>query len=217
VADATGIRAGTALLDVGCGAGAFCELAAARGAAVHGLDADPARIGHARRRLPAGDFRVGLMEALPWPDDSFDVVTGFNAFQYALDVELALVEALRVARPGARLAICKWAPPEHNEFFALLAELRARDVDPARLPQTDPMEAAVRRVGLDVVATGDIPVALEMTDEATLEAALVAAGALPTAGAELNRRRLEVAALPFRQPDGSYRFDNRHRYLIART
>ena len=37
----------------------------------------------ARQRLPGRDFRVSEMEALPHADASFDVVTGFNAFQYA--------------------------------------------------------------------------------------------------------------------------------------
>jgi SAM-dependent methyltransferase len=204
VAEAAGIRAGTALLDVGCGTGGFCELAAGWGAAVHGLDVHPDRIEQARRRTPEGDFRVGLMEALPWPDYSFDVVTGFNAFQYALDVDLALAEARRVARPGARIAICKWAPPEQNELFALLAELRGGMAQPA----TDPVDDAVRRAGLDVAASGDVPVAVEMRDDAALEAALVAAGA--------DRRGLAAAAAPFRRSDGSYRFSNRFRYLVLR-
>ena len=56
VADRTRIGAGTAVLDVGCGSGGFCELAAARGARVHGLDADAGEIERARRRVPAGDF-----------------------------------------------------------------------------------------------------------------------------------------------------------------
>ena len=39
------------------------------------------------------------METLPWPDDSFDVVTGFNSFFFAGD----LVRALREARGGSRV------------------------------------------------------------------------------------------------------------------
>lgn len=45
------------------------------------------------------------MEDLPWTDNTFDVVTGFNAFQYAADVMNALWEARRVARPGGRVAM----------------------------------------------------------------------------------------------------------------
>ncbi len=47
--------------------------------------------------LPA-TFRVGDIEALPWDDDSFELVTGFSAFQFADDKVRALQEARRVAR-----------------------------------------------------------------------------------------------------------------------
>jgi SAM-dependent methyltransferase len=203
VADRTRIGAGTAVLDVGCGSGGFCELAAARGARVHGLDADAGEIERARRRVPAGDFRVGLMEDLPWPDDRFDVVTGFNAFQYALDVDVALAEARRVARPGAPIAICKWGRPQDNELFALLGGGSA----PRPPAAGDPIDDAVGRAGLPVVDSGDVPVALELPDDAALTAALAAADAPATL----------ATAERFRRPDGSYRFNNRLRYLILRV
>jgi hypothetical protein len=41
-------------------------------------------------RLPHADLRVGPIEQLPWPDDSFDVVSGFNAFQFGADFVAAL-------------------------------------------------------------------------------------------------------------------------------
>jgi SAM-dependent methyltransferase len=204
VADRVGISPATAVLDVGCGSGRFCALAAARGAAVHGLDASPPEIERARDRVPAGDFRVGFMEELPWPGGSFDVVTGFNAFQYALDIDLALGEARRVARPGGSIAICKWARPEDNEFFALLIALGV-----GRPAGRDPMDDAIRRARLEVVVSGDVPAPMEMPDEAALEAALRAAGAV------VDRHRLLDAASPFLGPDGSYRFENRLRYLTV--
>jgi 2-polyprenyl-3-methyl-5-hydroxy-6-metoxy-1,4-benzoquinol methylase len=54
-----GIAAGTRILDVGCGSGMFCQLAAQRGAEVDGIDAAPALIDIARRRVPAGHRRDG--------------------------------------------------------------------------------------------------------------------------------------------------------------
>src|SRR5262245_45210486 len=77
VFDAADVRAATRLLDVGCGPGLAALLASARGAQVAGLDAAEASLEVARERVPAGDFRVGEMEDLPWPDNTFDVVTGF--------------------------------------------------------------------------------------------------------------------------------------------
>ena len=108
VARAVGIEPGAPVLDVGCGSGEFCELAAARGARVSGMDAAAGLVEFARRRLPEADVRVGPIEQLPWADGSFDVVTGFNAFQFAADFVAALAEAGRVTRSGGRAAICNW-------------------------------------------------------------------------------------------------------------
>src|SRR3954469_19731730 len=99
VAGVVGIGPGVSVLDVGCGTGRFCAFAAERGAAVHGIDVDAARLEQALERVPGADLRLGWLEDLPWPDAAFDVVTGFNTFQYALDIELALAQARRVTRP----------------------------------------------------------------------------------------------------------------------
>ena len=93
-----GIGPGTRVLDCGCGAGRFAGLAAGRGATVAGIDAAGALVEIARERAPAGDFRVGDLEDLPWPDAAFDVVTGLSSFQFAQDPVRALGEARRTAR-----------------------------------------------------------------------------------------------------------------------
>jgi len=102
------IRAGTRLLDVGCGAGLFMRLAAQRGAAVAGIDADAAFVERARERVPSADIIVGDMHTLPYDDECFDVVTGFDAFQLASHPGRALRKAGRVARPGAPVVIAAW-------------------------------------------------------------------------------------------------------------
>jgi 2-polyprenyl-3-methyl-5-hydroxy-6-metoxy-1,4-benzoquinol methylase len=79
----TQVGPGTALLDVGCGAGLACTVAAAGGASVVGLDATPELLAIARQRLAEAEFHLGDMEALPYPEGRFDVITGFNSFQYA--------------------------------------------------------------------------------------------------------------------------------------
>ncbi len=70
------------LLDVGCGTGFFSKLASDRGASVTSIDAKPVFIEEARLRLPKATFLLGDMEQLPLEDGSFDVVSGFNSFQY---------------------------------------------------------------------------------------------------------------------------------------
>jgi SAM-dependent methyltransferase len=120
------VEAGTDLLDVGCGAGRFCRIAADRGARVSGIDATAPLVEIARERTRNGDFRVGDMEALPWPDNSFDVVTGFNTFFFGAHLVRALREARRVARPGGEVAMTVFGRPERCEstpMFAALGQL----------------------------------------------------------------------------------------------
>lgn len=212
IAGAAGIGDGTLLLDLGCGDGAFCAFAARRGAIVHGLDAEPDAIADALEAVPGADLRLALMESVPWADASFDVVTSFNALQYALDPELALREASRVTRPDGRIAICKWGRPQDNEFFAFLTAIGANGVRGDELPATDPVDDAIRASRLDVLVAGHVAAPIEMADDASLSESLsrAAIGPAPTATS------VTVAAAPYRRADGSYRFENRLRYLILR-
>lgn len=98
------------VLDCGCGAGRFARTAANRGMTVAGIDAAEPLIRIAAERTPAGDFRVGDLEALPWRDDAFDLVTGFSAFQFADDKVRALGEARRVSRGSVVIVIPSRGP-----------------------------------------------------------------------------------------------------------
>jgi SAM-dependent methyltransferase len=216
VAELTGVGDGTSVLDVGCGTGAFCAHAAGLGARVHGLDGQADRVAAAHERTPEGDFRVGLMEHLPWPDDAFDVVTGFNAFQYALDLEVALAEACRVARPGGHVAVCKWGRPSANAFFAVLAALRPDRVRLDALPREDPVDAALRRLGCGVAVAGDVPATIAFPSEEALWSAVTAADeAAWTGDPATARERLLTAAAPHRRADGGYAFGARLAYRIV--
>ena len=216
VVDAAGIGEETSLLDLGCGNGAFCAFAAARGAIVHGLDAEPDSIAQAMDAVPGGEFRLGMMETLPWSDASFDVVTTFNAMQYALDPELAMAEASRVVRIGGRLAVCKWGPPAENQFFAFLAAVGANGIRARPRVGEDPLADAIAVAHLKLLVTGDVPAAIEMSDDAALELSLSRAGIVPEVGVSAQAGSVIAAAAPYRQADGSYRFDNHLRFSILR-
>jgi SAM-dependent methyltransferase len=110
VLDRMQIGAGTSVLDCGCGAGRFARMVADRGATVAGIDASEELIAIAAERVPEGEFRAGDIEALPWAGDSFDVVTGFSAFQFADDKVRALREARRVSRGAVAVVIPTPAP-----------------------------------------------------------------------------------------------------------
>ena len=130
---------GTELLDVGCGAGLAAQLAAQRGAVVNGFDATPELLAIATERVPNGEFTVGDLETLPYDDDSFDAVVGFNSFQYAASPRHALEQARRVARPGAPVVIATWAVPERCPAAVYLAALGSI------MPPPPGLEPAVRR------------------------------------------------------------------------
>ncbi len=119
-----GLGAGAKYLDVGCGAGMAAQIAAGRGAQVSGLDASDNLLAIARIRVPDGGFHLGELESLPFSDCSFDLVTGFNAFQYAASPVAALAEAKRVAKPGSPVVVVTWGKPEGMEAASVVTALR---------------------------------------------------------------------------------------------
>jgi len=115
--DAARVTAGTRVLDAGCGAGLLGVLASLRGAEVTAIDAAEGMIEVARRRLPDADVRVADLEALPFPDASFDAAIAVNSVFYAADMVAAMAELARVVRPGGRLVLTAWGPPARCEFM----------------------------------------------------------------------------------------------------
>jgi SAM-dependent methyltransferase len=108
------------LLDAGCGSGLFTHMAAKTGAYVMGVDAAPGLLEIARERNPKSSFLEEDLEALPFGDESFDVVVGFNSFQYAGSFENALLEAKRVLKNNGRLVIAIWDKPENSDGTQIL-------------------------------------------------------------------------------------------------
>ena len=108
------------LLDAGCGSGLFSSMAIKTGAQVIGIDAAPGLLEVARERNPQNNFLEEDLEAMPFADNSFHVITGFNSFQYAGSFENALLEAKRVLKPGGRLVIGIWDKPETSDATHIL-------------------------------------------------------------------------------------------------
>jgi len=99
--------AGQDILDLGCGTAYFCAWLARRGARPVGLDPTPAQLATARRlQAETGlDFPLveSIAEALPFPDDSFDLVLSEYGASLWADPHLWVPEAARVLRPHGRL------------------------------------------------------------------------------------------------------------------
>jgi SAM-dependent methyltransferase len=226
VLDHARVGTGTRHLDVGCGAGMAAALSAARGASVAGIDAAEALLAIARERTPAGDFRQGDLEALPFDDGSFDLVSGFNAFQYAGDPAQALREAGRVAKPGGMIVIMTWGEPAGMEAASLVAALKPLlpapppgAPGPFALSDEAALRAFAKAGGLTPGAVFDVDTHWSYPDEATalrgLGSAGVAVRAIEHAGEAAFVAAHRAALSPFRQPDGSFRVAARFRCLVA--
>ena len=108
------IEPGARVLDVACGSGNLSIPAARSGAVVTGVDIAPNLLAQARARASAEGLAVqfdeGDAEALPYPDESFDVVVTMYGAMFAPRPELVASELLRVCRPGGRVAMANWTP-----------------------------------------------------------------------------------------------------------
>lgn len=111
---------GDALLDAGCGAGMFSSMAIKTGAHVVGVDAAPALLEVARKRNPKNTFLEEDLETLPFADEAFDVVAGFNSFQYAGSFANTVKEAKRTLRTGGKMVIAIWDKPEMSDATNVL-------------------------------------------------------------------------------------------------
>lgn len=222
-----GVGIGTAYLDVGCGSGMAARLAADLGATVAGIDAAEPLLDIARARTPDGDFRLADLEALPFADASFDLVSGFNAFQYAGDPVAALIEARRVAKARGTVAIVVWGEPADMPMARVIAALGPLlpppppgAAGPFALSDARALQAFATAAGLQPAEMSNVDASIHYPDLATalrgLNASGVAARAIAVAGEAAVTRVHEEALAEFRQADGSYRIGARFRCLLCR-
>lgn len=100
------VKDGDAVLDVGCGTGSILAfIGMQRKIRGFGLDVSENMIGLAKEKKPGFDFVTGACAALPYADESMDVVMACMAYHHFPDQEQFRKEALRVLKPGGSLYI----------------------------------------------------------------------------------------------------------------
>jgi ubiquinone/menaquinone biosynthesis C-methylase UbiE len=94
-----------AALDAACGTGRHTAKLVELGHDVIGVDSTGEMLALAREKVPAAEFRIGTLEALPVDDDSVDLVTCSLALSHVSELRPVLREFARVLRPGGRVVI----------------------------------------------------------------------------------------------------------------
>ena len=225
VLEETALGANTSVLDVGCGSGIFCEMAAKRGVKVSGLDAAETLLEIARERVSDGDFRAGEMEELPYEDKAFDLVTGFSSFQFAANPANALREASRVSKSG-KVVIAVFGKREENESAAYIAAMGsllppppAGAPGPYALSADGALEALAQTAGLIPGEVKKVDCPWEYPDEQTALRGLLSSGPAIRAIQHTDEATVRGVILktlePFKTAAGGYRLENNYRYMIA--
>jgi SAM-dependent methyltransferase len=94
---------GRRILDVGCGLGMYVEKFRQFSSDVHGVDIDADKVAQAGLRLP--NIRQAPAEALPYPDNSFDVILLHEVIEHVDDDHATIREAYRCLAPGGQIII----------------------------------------------------------------------------------------------------------------
>jgi len=152
------------VLDLGSGDGRISTLLADAGGDVTGVDPSETALGRARRARPDLRFlRPAEDGALPFADNSFDVVTCINVLEHVADTQRLMSEARRVLAPAGRLAV---VVPLHGRIqgavAAVLSFERAHDpLEPTLRHYTRrSLAALLQQFGygdVEVAAAGGLP------------------------------------------------------------
>src|SRR5215470_2229772 len=130
--EAVDLRAGQSVLDVAAGNGNATLAAARRFAEVVSTDYVGALIERARERAQAErlpvTFRAADAEALPFADESFDVVLSTFGVMFTPDQQQAARELVRVCRKGGKIGLANWTP---DGFIGRVFRLIGQYVPPA--------------------------------------------------------------------------------------
>ncbi|MFT4031454.1 MAG: class I SAM-dependent methyltransferase [Siphonobacter sp.] len=133
------------------------------GADIIDFDATGQFIKEAKRCNPSVKFNTGEMEELPFIDNTFTIVTGFNSFQYAANVRNAFTEAKRVLKDKGKLVAMIWGNKEDYEAFSYLKAVGSLLPSPPpgapgpfALTENHLLETILNEIGLEVLNSADV-------------------------------------------------------------
>jgi SAM-dependent methyltransferase len=222
-----GLGPGLRVLDLGTGVGEPAATAARRvvpGGSVLATDVAPAMLDLARARarrlgLDNIEFRRMDMAAIDLPEAGFDAVLCRWGLMFAPDVDRTLTRIRRLLKPGGRLALAVWGPPERVPMIGLPTEILNERLDLPPLPEgtptafslsdVDALERRLQAAGFGDVAREPVTVTLRFDSPETyvqfrreVSNAEARAAHCPPERREDAWRAVADAAAAFAVPDG---------------
>jgi ubiquinone/menaquinone biosynthesis C-methylase UbiE len=165
------LRPDERVLDVGTGTGIVARLAAPNvgpAGLVAGLDVSPAMLSVARAMAAEEgltiDWSEGQAEALPYPDERFNLVLSQFALMFFSDRAGALAEMRRVLIPGGRVALSVFQGIDRHPFYQALDDAIERHLGMSAvgeifaLGDADALGASLTRAGFRDVVVEPFPI-----------------------------------------------------------
>jgi ubiquinone/menaquinone biosynthesis C-methylase UbiE len=159
IREAAGLTRHTRVLDLACGPGIVSEALAYDTGEVIACDITPTMLIRARHRCAEAGLTnvhctLGLAEALPFADQTFDVVVNRSALHHFPHPAAALAEMARVIRTSGRLVIVDVVSSEEPEESGLHNALEVlRDPSHTRMLPKSEILAHLREAGLEARTT----------------------------------------------------------------
>ena len=142
------VHSGHRVLDVAAGNGNASLAAARRWCNVVATDYVPALLERARERAAAErldiEFREADAEALPFVDDSFDVVVSTFGVMFTPDQDRAAAEMTRVCKRGGKIGLANWTP---EGFIGQVFKTIGKHVPPAPGAKSPALWGTQARIG----------------------------------------------------------------------
>ena len=219
------IDSNTVLLDAGCGSGLFLSMTSLDKTNVYGIDASAGLLQLAKNRNPQGTFLIEDLEDIPYGDEYFDVVTGFNSFQFSGNRLSALNQAKRVTKKGGYIVIAIWDEPRFSDassVFASLSSLLPPPVagapGPYALSAEGALENMASQAGLFLHHKEKINCPFLFTSQDELYRAFLCTGpavkTIEMIGEERTRQVIHRSSEAFRIADEIYFMNNQFKFFL---
>jgi ubiquinone/menaquinone biosynthesis C-methylase UbiE len=163
------------LLDVGCGTGLLATRLARAGYDVTGVDASEGMLEVLRARAPEVDGVQGSGTALPFADDTFDLVLSVAVMHHIAEpgqVRRALAEMVRVAKPWGRILV--WDHNPRNPYWKNLMARVPQDTGDERLIGDHELIAGLEESGAEIVVSTQLGLVPDFAPERALGLAAAA-------------------------------------------